>query len=582
MSPGAWRMAEEYNPLEVKCGACGAPAEFDIVSQDYHCGHCGEHTSLYESLHKIDDWQKERAASIHKEMKQAKAVKMHCGHCGADVTIPEGEAINTCAFCGAKMVRAEYLETDSFPSVIIPFYITKEEAQKRLKDWISKNKFRREAKALSKNITKLEGYYLPYEIVKGYATTVAIQNLASRKYNVGGYMEGIAINTSEKFDNMLLDDMEPFDWSGARSFDFGYIAGQKTKMRDASDKTVQQRIDTEVEEGFVTELEKVFGSKDLTLHTSHGGLITVPALLPVYVLVSGMTKAVINGQTGRIAVTSNATKIVSRWYTMPILLSLLILVISETFMINNIGELMATETGPLWLLYLKGMFYDLFAVSGMITLVAAIVFFCIYSDGSNVEKRVIYSSPKVKAERKMGKLTFTEGANVLPDTAAKPCFYENINGKTVPVKVKFYSLKRVLMIILTALFVNCLPIIIAVGMGALVSFVNGNTAFLARMNLWYNGIWEVLALPITVFMVVNFASARICDFPLFEVIGAKNQCRVQAGAKLRGWKLLPFQDALKIFEDFGDTPFLFFTPPGCLFWLIPFMLFGTISAIITG
>ncbi len=578
-------MAEEYNPLEVKCGACGAPAEFDIVSQDYHCGHCGEHTSLYESLHKIDDWQKERAASIHKEMKQAKAVKMHCGHCGADVTIPEGEAINACAFCGAQMVRAEYLETDSFPSVIIPFYITKEEAQSRLKNWMSKNKGRRECKVLSENIAKLEGYYLPYNIVKGYAKTIAMQNMASRKYNVGGYMEGIAVNTSEHFDNMLLDDMEPFDWSGARSFDFGYIAGQKTKMRDASDKTVSTRIDQEVEEGFVSELEKVFGSKDITLNTSHGGLITVPALLPVYVLICGKTKAVVNGQTGRVAVTSNEEKIVSRWYVMPILLSLLVLAASEYIDVDAAGKAMALENGPVFWLYLKGMFFCLFGgLSGMITLVAAIVFFCIYSEGNTVKKRIVYASPKVKAERNQGRLVFQEGQNVLEDTAAKPVFYENVEGETRPVKVKFYSLRRILMIILALLFINALPVLTAFAITSFFSLLTGDASWVARMSVWYNGIWEVLMLPISVVYTVNFASARICDFPEFFVIepGGKTR-RVRTGPKLKGWKMLPFYS---FFNEFADDlymlPLMMFTAPGCVLWFVPFMFFGTVAAIITG
>ena len=36
------------NPLAIHCFSCGAPAEFDIIRQNYHCRHCGSETGIQE------------------------------------------------------------------------------------------------------------------------------------------------------------------------------------------------------------------------------------------------------------------------------------------------------------------------------------------------------------------------------------------------------------------------------------------------------------------------------------------------------------------------------------------------------
>lgn len=37
----------ENSPLYIACQNCGAPAEFDIIHQNYHCQHCKELAAYY-------------------------------------------------------------------------------------------------------------------------------------------------------------------------------------------------------------------------------------------------------------------------------------------------------------------------------------------------------------------------------------------------------------------------------------------------------------------------------------------------------------------------------------------------------
>ena len=41
---------EQEKIMTIHCASCGAPAQYDIVKQNYHCPNCGEDTGTEESL----------------------------------------------------------------------------------------------------------------------------------------------------------------------------------------------------------------------------------------------------------------------------------------------------------------------------------------------------------------------------------------------------------------------------------------------------------------------------------------------------------------------------------------------------
>lgn len=44
---------ESKNPLEIRCSACGAPAEFDIIHQIYQCRYCGQKVDANEPVERF-------------------------------------------------------------------------------------------------------------------------------------------------------------------------------------------------------------------------------------------------------------------------------------------------------------------------------------------------------------------------------------------------------------------------------------------------------------------------------------------------------------------------------------------------
>lgn len=159
----------EQSPLYIACQSCGAPAEFDIIHQNYHRQHCGANTDVSTTLDFVKKWREEHQQKLTAAVDSAELPSeiVSCSNCGAEVLLPAGEVTAKCDFCGGKLVRKEFNKQAYFPEIVIPFYITEQEAQAQLEKWLAENKDTAEAKIIQQHCKKLTGYYLPYSIVQG-------------------------------------------------------------------------------------------------------------------------------------------------------------------------------------------------------------------------------------------------------------------------------------------------------------------------------------------------------------------------------------------------------------------------------
>ena len=208
----------------IYCPSCGAPARFDIPSQRYLCGYCGNKVEISEAVEQKRGFRKIQREKIRNSLKDFKLFHTLCDSCGTKIVIEANEALSTCPFCGKSLVRSEYLHADNMPESVIPFRIVPEEAKEKLQNWCDSNRNRTEAKQLRKHIDELKGFYLPYELVRGPVHLSADRMDGSRTYHCEGFLENEFINRSKQLDNLLLDGMEPFDIDELSTFDFGYIA----------------------------------------------------------------------------------------------------------------------------------------------------------------------------------------------------------------------------------------------------------------------------------------------------------------------------------------------------------------------
>ena len=569
---------EHFNPMTIRCRSCGAPANFDIIAQNYHCANCGAQTEVATSLEQLNTWRTQKQASNSREWRQHPKAVYHCPGCGATVTVDENEALTQCVFCGSSIVRSEFNDQTLLPEAVIPFKLTLDEAKQRLREWIEKNASKPEAKLLQSRVEELRGYYLPYQMVKG-PVACNVQRLATSRYYVcRTYLNGTAVNTSKQLDNLVLNGMEPFDWSELFEFDFNLVAGHGVKMQDIDQETITARTIEEVEDDIRPVIEKAMQTQEVECHSAAEDLLTLPVMLPAYVICTGNVKVAINGQTGRIAVSCLKPYVSKRWLIEPTIITIL------GFLASCV--MLHTDEGPLtFAKALRSIFLLKTQVSGalMLAFIIGIIAFCAIGQHANKKRFALLQTKKSRADRDGETITYHEGDDVLPDSAPAPVFMEVVNNLLSPVAVHFYSIGRICKWIAAAVIFNLLPILLVVLFKLPDILSVKSFAPLAGYHYSYNGIWLVLSIPVTFIIYLAALRRDIYDFPIFSLLQPNGTTRrlrkseindqIRFVNGLSPMKALPKN--LKLLATKNKTGFFFLV----LFTL--FMLFGTMQTIVS-
>ena len=497
------------NPLRIFCKNCGAPAGFDIIRQTYSCPNCGEVSGMEEVQRNVTQWRELQKKNM-KTRTEGQGLEKHvCPTCGAQVVFKAGEASGACDFCGSKLVRKDLINSDQMPEMIIPFFITPEEAKKRMLQFAEEHKNTPEGDAVLQNIDKLKGYYLPYQLARGPVAATVTRDATFRKYYCDGYLDGTAVNTSKQLDNLTLNEMEPFDWSEAQPFEYGYIAGQNVKLSDISDAQTEKRILQEVEEDFRPEVERVMQTSGVEVHMQSGNLLTMPVLLPVYFIKAkykdkGVTAAM-NGQTGRISISTGREKKTLPWVVEPILFTLATFAVLM-FLFSSLEDVATTEGNIMMAL--------------MCTSVPAIIYFAVFSEGREaLVRRIVLKSDVAKAERKGTDLSIAEGEDVLENPYDNtPIFREkNDEGRLVPVRLRFYPMSRMISVIINTAVTVFLPAIIA----AFIRFIEMKPGekFMDGFSIGYGAAWYVIAFIIAIMYLSKGVRKDAYDHPfIYEIL----------------------------------------------------------------
>ena len=483
-------------PLRIYCKNCGAPAGFDIINQTYRCPFCGGLSGIQEAKQEVYAWRQLQKERIETKADGQNLEEHSCPSCGARFVFRSGEASQTCDFCGSKLIRREFSCPEQMPELIIPFFITPEEARQRMLDWGHKNQKTPEGRSVVSSMNKLHGCYLPYRLVRGPVYGTVTRDGTSRKYQCAGYLEGTAVNTSRQLDNLVLNGIEPFDWSQSRPFEYGYISGQNVKLTDISDAEIDSRIREEAAADFLPEVEKVMQTSGVTVQTETGNIDTLSVLLPVYFIKSGKLTAVMNGQTGRISVSKSRKKKSSPWMLEPLLYTLLATLLSGSFYRFSLFPLL------------------------LFGFVFACIFFAVMGDGRHsLIRSVMLRSEAAKARREDGELKIDESRDILKNPYDNtPVFYEiNDQGQTVPVKVRFYSFGRWLYICTNTFVLVFLPALIA----ALLRLAQMEPweAFTDGYRIGYGAVWYVLAGFLAILYLAKGVRRDVYDHPiLYEIL----------------------------------------------------------------
>ncbi len=259
-----------------KCPACGATQiSLNIATGMLRCGYCRHEwqtANAMQSLGLDGDIGLLRGVTVGSGSADIvpstdEVVTLKCTACGAEVVIDTANSLQArCHWCRNTLSMNEQLPNGAVPDMVLPFSLTKDEAVKRIAEFVGKRKFFAHPRFRSEfNPENVLGVYLPYMVVDVNASavfrgqgehqtrsyTVKSGDDEERRYDADLYdvrrefdlhVDDLTVESSaERRDqsmsrntNNIINSIMPFDVDKSVRYDANYLAGFTSERRDTN------------------------------------------------------------------------------------------------------------------------------------------------------------------------------------------------------------------------------------------------------------------------------------------------------------------------------------------------------------
>ena len=358
---------------EFKCPCCGGSIEFDSSAQKMKCPFCdtefdvkalSEHAKAVEEEQPEDMNWSDEAGSEWQDGEREGLRTYTCKSCGGEIVGDANTAATACPFCGSPVVMTGQLSGALKPDYVIPFRLDKKAAKQGLQNYIAKKRLLPKVFRDENHIDEIKGVYVPFWLfdseadakIRYRATTVRCWSDKDYDYTETDYFmvhragslafEHVPVDGSQKMADVLMESIEPYDFSEAVDFATAYLAGYVADKYDVdaeqSIERANERIKKSTEQAFAATVE---GYSTVTPESSSVVLQngkTKYALFPVWLLNTTWNGKqytfAMNGQTGKFVGNLPVDKKAARLWTLGLTAA--------------IG---AVCYGLCWLLYLGGI-----------------------------------------------------------------------------------------------------------------------------------------------------------------------------------------------------------------------------------
>lgn len=338
--------------IHYKCPNCGADMAFNAETGMLRCDSCGRTDNIEEMAgekHKPSDGtysyemdEEDEAAAraafdndyeelpdepeSHNTFEGDEAVEYHCKNCGAVLITDSRTTATTCSFCQAGVVLGDRLSGSLAPDKVIPFTISKSQAQEAFKKWCRKGLLTPSDFMTADRIKNITGLYVPfwlYDIngrgeVEATCTRVRTYTMGEWIYTETKYYHvyrkvnlnyvRIPCDASKKMDDTMMDKLEPYDYGGLKDFNMPYLAGYIAEKYDFNDNELQPRINARVSNYVDAYIRStITGYSTVSINRKNIDIRKLKAdytLFPVWMVCYDYKRAehifAMNGQTGKI------------------------------------------------------------------------------------------------------------------------------------------------------------------------------------------------------------------------------------------------------------------------------------------
>ncbi len=273
---------------QLKCPSCGASEiQPNPKTGKLKCNYCGVEfdgdslEGLEKNLKKLKGRVVGKGTSdIKKDAEDI--VTLRCGGCGAEVVIDTANAPHArCHWCRSILSINSQIENGAIPDAILPFQTKKEEAQKKIEEFVGKRKFFAHPQFRKEFTTEnIMGVYFPYLLVDANAhasfegegehlvrryTVSSGDDKEEVRYDADAYhikrdfditIEGLTIESnSTRLDkssntqtNNIINSIMPFDTENCIQYQSNYLVGYTSERRDVNIDDLEPKVEKQMKD----------------------------------------------------------------------------------------------------------------------------------------------------------------------------------------------------------------------------------------------------------------------------------------------------------------------------------------------
>lgn len=276
---------EFYNKLkngQIKCKQCGATdIYFNEKTGLLKCNYCNSEFSEKIIEEDLDDISNLKGIIIGSNSQDIvnnveSILTFKCQGCGAEISIDTNETVQArCHWCRSFLSTNEKVSNGSIPDVVLPFKISKKDAEVSIKKFVNRRKFFANSRFKKEfNLDNIIGVYFPYTLVdiNAHANFSGYGEVLIRKYTIGSgddsetvydansyrvvrdfdiliddlavesNSENIDLNSNLKTNN-IINSILPFDTENCVSWNANYLKGYSVEKRDLNISDLKSNVD---------------------------------------------------------------------------------------------------------------------------------------------------------------------------------------------------------------------------------------------------------------------------------------------------------------------------------------------------
>lgn len=355
------------------CVACGADLLFEPRDGFLSCPYCGHKEAIPASADQVQERSFEQYLQIrpeHLEQLAANALEVRCQSCGATITFTPPEVARQCDFCAVPIVaQTKSADPVLAPEGVLPFRITKQQAQDGLRQWLKSRWFAPNALKQFARPDAINGIYLPfwtydtntlsfytgergdhYYTTETYSTRDSQGREVTQTRQVRHTRWSPASGTVERwFDDVLvaataslqlnrLEALEPWDLTELVTYDPAFLSGFRAQRYQVDLAQGFERVKQLAAGVIKSDVRQAIGGDEQRIHhiaTQYSAITFKHLLLPVYAGAyrynNKLFQIVVNGRTGEI----QGDRPYSVWKIALLVLALLLLVVLIAILFGN-------------------------------------------------------------------------------------------------------------------------------------------------------------------------------------------------------------------------------------------------------